>query len=513
MMKTLFSIVSVCTVVALAWAPCSHAATTVTLIDGQTLEAEVLFEHPSAPLLVMRSPRNASLQSLPIALIHKVGSETHSAKRELTADEAEMLERDGHWVEEASDGQIGKFATETWDRQPVAVWAKPGTSGDGLNPENWLDESGKPYSKDLWSTQTNKEGNKSGGFPGDLLLPRADKAYMVLQAGNRDHLGSYDLRHLTVEANADYRIRYWIHGNLWMKDGSKLGGKTQTGGLGSGDLNKHTVLRFCNYHPEDRPKDIPEDLAWTKAPDISHWVWIDTGERGSIEVVGMTGGPSDRLSLRVGTLIISEDSFIGNGNRGCFFSEQGTTTVLLDGARIGCPDPVTRGSGGNTMGTYGIAGTLMFGTPEHPLTRDLVFSACYYPKDKVSTSPNVSQRTHGASFVLGKSGRMVVNSSDPEKVRVIFRGRDKRIAFSQYALPREHWKLLKENPAAIYEQGYAPTGVAAVFLGETDFNGVVFDDFYEGGIIVDPRARKRWKNVSFGEGNHAEPEKLFAPLK
>ena len=57
-----------------------------------------------------------------------------------------------------------------------------------------------------------------------------------------------------------------------------------------------------------------------------------------------------------------------------------------------------------------------------------------------------------------------------------------------------------------------PNGVAAVFLGETDFNGVHFDGFHKSGILADPAAIKRWRNVSFGENNCAKPDELIRPL-
>ena len=58
-----------------------------------------------------------------------------------------------------------------------------------------------------------------------------------------------------------------------------------------------------------------------------------------------------------------------------------------------------------------------------------------------------------------------------------------------------------------------PKGICAVFNGETDFDGVVFDGFYKGGIAVDPAARRKWKNVSFGDRNLGAPEELFRGLQ
>lgn len=499
-------------------------AETITLVDGATIDGEVLFVHPNAPRLVVRSPKNASLQSLPLALVHQAEvngqSKTFNPKRELTADELAALEANATWAEDVGDGQIGNYARERWDKAPAIIWRYPGEDGNGLIAESWLDERGQVLEASPWETDASVDNRgrkqpEQGRFEGDVLLPAADTQYMVLQPGNRDHLGEFELRHLTVENNAEYRIRYTILGNLWMKHGSKLGGGTQTGELGSRALDKHTIARFDNYSVEDRPKGVAEEHAWAYAPDISHWVSVETGENGSLEVVGLSGGPSDRIALLSNsTLIISEDSYLGNGNRGAFFAQAGTTAVLLNGARVGAPDPISGGSGGNKMGTYGINGRLLFGTPDHPLTRDLVFSACYYLPNRVSADASVGQRANGASFILGDSGEMIVHSADPKTARVIFRPRDRVLPFEQYSLPRELWGRKEEDQVSLWDIGHeaVPTGVAAVFRGRTDFNGVVFDGFYEGGILVDPAAARRWKNVSFGDANHAEPEKLFKPL-
>jgi hypothetical protein len=501
---------------------------TLTLVDGTEVRAEVLFEHPNVPRLVIRSPEHRSVQSLDLKLIHQLkpasgAATTLNPKRSLTDDEKTALDRDGLWVDQAGKGQIGRYAKESWDARPVIVWRYPGKDGNAMEPSQWLDEKGEPLTQLPWAVErpVDKHGRQQpeqGRFDGDVLLPAADENYKVIQPGNRDHLGAFAIRHLTVERNGSYQVRYTIEGNLWMKDGAEIGKGTQTGGLGSGKRNKHTVARFCNWHAEalksakDLKSPVAAEHAWAHAPEISHWVWIDTGEQGSLEIVGLSGGAGDRLTLQKGNLVVSENSFIGNGNRGSFYTQEGTTAVLLDGARVGCPTPLTGGSGGKTMGTYGIAGTLLFGTPDHPLTGDLHFGACYYARDRVTPQASASQRTQGASFVLAPTGSMIVHSKDPKTARVIFGPRDKSLPVSQYVLPREHWDRLRNDRFSLWTEKLVPTGVAAVFRGQTDFNGVVFDGFYEGGIIVAPGARAKWRNVSFGDENHADPDKLFQEL-
>lgn len=495
---------------------------TVTFVDGVKTEAEILFVHPNVPRLVVRSPRYSTVQSFDLGVVQSVTvggkAKQFNKPRKLTDAEATRRQRNALWADEVGPGQIGKYAKETWEARPVFVWRNPGKSGNAMQADSWLDETGKACSELPWNQDEEVTHQRAkdikAAIDGDILLPAAETEYAAIQPGNRDHLKGIALRHLTVEANGSYQIRYTVTGNLWVKDGAKLGKGTQDGGFGGGDANKHTFARFCNYH--EFPSADWEGPRWPYAPSISHWVFIDTGEKGSLEVIGLSGGAGDRLTVMRGELIVGEDCYIGNGNRGSFYNMKGTKVILLDGARIGCPDPLMSGSGGKMMGTYGISGTLMFGTPDRPLTRDLSFGGCYYKNDLVTPDARASQRSHGATFVLSESGAMVVHSADPTKARVIFKPRSKDLPVSQYTLDRSLWKYTVRRGKTgfppkpeLWEHVTDRTGVAAVFKGQTDFNGVVFDGFYKGGIIVDPNARKQWKNVNFGDQNHGTPEELF----
>jgi hypothetical protein len=488
---------------------------TVTLVDGQTLQAEVLFEHPNVPRLVLRSGGNRILQSLPTALIQSAGGKSYSAARALTEEEQDTLKQNGLWGDVATEKQIGKYAEESWDSQPVLVWANPGESGVAFEGANWLDETGQPYPENPWKDKQGNPTDQDGGFDGDVLLPGADQEYKVLQPGDRDHLNAFHLRHLTVEKHAAYNVAYRLRGNLWMKQGASIGSKTQVGAFDSRDSDKHTFLRFSN--DDVNPKGIPEgDPLWPYVPNVSHWVRVNTGENGSLEVIGKSGAASDRTSIQSGTLVVSEDSFFGNGPRGAFYIQEEAAVILLDGARIGCPDRKKGGSGGKSIGTYGVAGTLLFGTPEHPLTRDLPFGACVYEEDKIVPNAKASDRTSGAAFVLAPTGKMVVHSKDPQTTRVLFQPRPKNMPVGQYVVPKEAKKFIRRvgkitfSPKPeIWEVEGMPQATGAVFLGETDFNGVLFDGFYEGGIIVEESKRRKWQNVFFGDNNLAQGEAIF----
>ncbi len=493
-----------------------HSATpgTVRFVDGVEIDAEILFVHPHAKVLIVRSPSHAIAQSLPLAEIASVTQDgkttSYSAPRSLTEEEKITREKNSLGGNDVGAGQLGHYAKETWDKAPLIVWAKPGESGDAMVAASWLDESGQPLQESPWKSSDAPKDKKKPelatlAFGGDVLLPAADTPYKAIQSGNRDRLEAAAIRHLTVENNAAYNVRYTILGNLWMKRGSSIGDKTQTGGLGGDSLDKNRFARFSNNDSKLEP-------AWAYAEEISHWVYIDGGDNGSLEIIGTSGGAGDRLTHRRGTLIMSEDSYIGNGPRGSFFSQEGTTTILLDGARLGCASPLVADS----RATYGIGGTLMFGTPERPLKKDLRFEGVYFDEAKINPDAVPNQRTSGASFVLGMTGQMKVHSSDPAKARVIFCPRSKNLPVLQYSVPKEAMQFCKRGPdkgilppdPELWTAPGIPQTIAAVFRGATKFDGVMFEGFGKGTIIVNGSERKAWKNVFFGE-NAAEPDELF----
>jgi hypothetical protein len=457
----------------------------------------VLFEHPKAKLLIARSTKNSTVRSFPLALIHSVTvnakAVTLNPRRALTAEEKAARQEEGLWGDQAGPGQIGNYAAQNWEKKPLIVWAKPGESGDAMQAESWLDETGKPLAAPPWKNDAQAQKNTgatTGAFDGDILLPEAADSYNAIQPGKRDYLGAFRIRHLTIEKNASYNVRYTVLGNMWVRAGAALGAGTQTGGLGCRETERHTFVRFSGARRPNPKNKGPSDPEWE---GISHWVQIDTGERGTLEVIGKSGGAGDRLTLEKGTLIVSEDSHIGNGPRASYYCKPNTTTILLDGAGLGCLDRVLCGR----RGTYGIGGTLMFGTPKHPLTRDLRFECTLFNSEDIDAAAAPGQRTGGASLVLGSSGKMEVHSKDPTKARVIFCPRPADAPYSSYAV------------GARAGGREMPTNIAALFLGQTDFNGVVFDGFLKGGIIVSEQARKQWKNVSFGQNNQGKPEELF----
>ncbi len=488
----------------------SHAGRMM-LVDGTVIQGEVLFQHPNAPLLVLRSSANRTAQSLPLSLIHAFEREgkaqTVSPRRELTKEEKTMLQRNSLWGDDVGEGQIGNYAKQEWEKRPLLVWSKPGESGDATLAESWLDENGQALTAPPFAMDERIERRKTQGalghFDGDILLPAADEPYEAIAAN-----GQFVFRHLTVEKGAVLATRYVVLGNVWVKDGggminSGTGSMGCFGGRAIGRVasnfaelghDRHIFIRFCNYH------DLAEPTFAYGEP-ISHWFHFDAGE-GSLEIIGQTRGGADRVNYGGGTIIFSKNSHFGSGDRASAAVHEKATIILLDGASFGNHFALSGGSAGNRMGTYGIAGTLLFGTPEKPLTRDLYFGATYYPEELIDPKGRSTDRAFGASYILGETGKMVIHSADPSKARVVFRPH-----------PRE-WQVSRGAPAGdeFWAKPDMPQGIAALFRGETDFNGVMFDGFYEGGILVDPKARAKWQNVSFGENNLAAPEQLFQDL-
>ncbi|MFQ3577997.1 MAG: hypothetical protein SNJ52_03180 [Verrucomicrobiia bacterium] len=490
--------------------PCAKAD--VLLVDGALLPGRVLFEHPNAPLLIVESLGRRTLQSIPLAEVQSYDKDGQTvqvnAPRALTDAEKERRSRNVLWGDQVGPGQIGRYATEEWEQAPILVWAHPGRSDNGTLPENWLDRTGRPLSESPWAmsvrqVRPGRDEGSIGVFNGDILLPRADQPYEAILDG-----AQHVFRHLTLEANATISTRYAILGNIWIKDGGRLNhlGTGSMGTLGGRgirrvDINlthlghdKHLFARFDNYH------DVPQP-AFAYLPQLSHWMFADAGA-GSLEIIGITRGAGDRMNYAGGEIIISTDSHFGNGDRAAAAIQPGATVVLLDGASFGNHLPIGGGSGGKQMASYGIAGTLMFGHPEKPLTRDLDFLSRFYPEEMIDPQGRTGDRAAGASIVLGESGSIVMHTSDPQKARVIFR-----------PLPKE-WMILRGEVQGedFWAGDNRPTGIAAVFRGQTAFNGVQFDGFYKGGIVVDPEARARWQNVTFGPNNQAPPEELFRAL-
>jgi hypothetical protein len=450
---------------------------TVDFVDGLKTECEILF--PLGTRLIVRSKGNRITQSFDLRSVHAVeidGRRTeYNPGRALTVEERQLREVNVLWADVPGQGQIGNYGRQNWPGRPLMVWRRPGESGSRFAAANWLDENGRPYLS--LPVETDSEG--IDGSEADILLPAADKYYQVV--GER---GMWRIRQTTIEKNVHFHASYNICGNLWMKDGSRM----QAPWFG----------RYCNDTPNlhrflhlDGMRIAEPSRAGEAPPrghfNLSQWGQYQVAAGATIEVIG-THLITDQFSVGgKGTVIISENSQLAPGNRTAFAIMPGAAVVLLQDARIGCE--TTAASKGNA--SVWVGGTLTIGTPQRPITRDMIFGVAGIEEQLISREPAENIRCPGVSFLVGKQGRLLMHTVDPTKARLVFKMHDS-------AKARENGKRYGN-----------PKGIVLNFLGEAELNGVVFDNVLEDGIMVSPEQRKKWKNVFYGEHNLAAPDKLY----
>ena len=165
--------------------------------------------------------------------------------------------------------------------------------------------------------------------------------------------------------------------------------------------------------------------------------------------------------------------------------------MLLQDARISLETTATQLGKASVW----VGGTLLIGTPRRPITRDMLFPVTGIEEEYIIRNPAGNIRTPGVSFLLGEEGRLVMHTADPTKARLIFRMHDSERA-------REQGKRWGD-----------PQGIVLDFAGKAELDGVVFDNVLEEGLMVSPEQRAKWKNVSYGKNNLAEPDKLYYDLK
>ena len=295
-------------------------------------------------------------------------------------------------------------------------------------------------------------------------------------------------RHLTIEYNAQYGSSFEIAGNCWMKHGSGIHGRQ----LGRFDSDVPNVHRFMRFDGLRRRKWTPKgESPFEQSCDYttSQWGSYSAGPGGTLELIGKIRGAADhsRVSGK-GTLIISENGYLTEGERSAFSITPGATVVLLQDARIGHE---TTQQQDVCKASVWVGGTLMIGMPDRPITHDMLFPVAGVLEDRISRNPAGSERTAGVSLLVSKPGRIAIYSADPAKARVIFKLHD-----SEKARQRGG------------RYGH-PKGIVLDFAGQADLNGVVFDNILAGGIMASDDQRAKWKNVFYGDHNLAAPDKLY----
>ncbi len=459
---------------------------TVEFVDGLKTECKILFPH--AGRLMVRGKGNRTLQSFDLKSVHAItidGRRTEfSAERPLNDQEKDLREKNPLWGDVPGKGQYGKYADQQWPDCQVMIWAQPGASGLRFEGGNWLDETGAPY----FETPLGAEGHTMTVYPVvDILMPAADTPYSAggwCAGGNES---TPPCRHLTVEYNATYGITYNVQGNLWMKHGSGLLGRHR-GRFSNTQPNVHRFLRYDGQRQAGQ-----EQLRESWDTCIAQWGDYRTGLGGTLEMIGEIIAAADRLYINgPGTLILSEGSLLADGARAAVSIGPDATVALLPDARIGTESRM------QCVGcaSVWVSGTLMFGLPDKPIQKDTVFPLSGLTTNLVNRTLGGGGRSPGASLIVSDTGRIVTHSADPKKARVIVK---------MYDSERSQVK----NKSMFGD----PDGIVCYLGGKAELNGVVFDDLLEGGIMVPPATRATWKNVSYGEHNRADPEKLYWDLE
>jgi len=340
------------------------------------------------------------------------------------------------------------YYREKWPKARVLVWAHPGKSDrsvDPTQPRNWL-ENGKPATKPF-DEET------------DLVFPDSDSRYMA-----RVKKQTLACRHLTVGRNAFVSLqKLTVHGNVWIKEGGDIGWLEEFSG------DEHTFARNDNSKPGSFR--IANKLTLTKSPDAS------------AEIVGnfQTG---DDLNLISGVFIVGPDAMFQPGDRSIQGIYPKATLVLLSGAKLH-----KRGNQHYNCEIV-VAGKLLAGLPDRPLTRDCFLGISYKNK---KDRPGVRGGPHHYGLVVLKEGTLRIHSADPTKARLVL-----------------GWHKQERQSGVGGDPSGAPRKIDVVFMGDVEIDGIEFNDLHKGGILLpDPASKANWKNVFYGEDNLGKPEDLY----
>ena len=355
------------------------------------------------------------------------------------------------------------YVKQTWPKGRLLVWAHPGSKDrhiDPTNSNNWL-ENGKPAAR-LFDSDT------------DLLFPDAEEKYHI---GYKR--GAFNVRHVTVGKNASVSMQTMIaNGNVWIKKGGRI--IWLEGFSGS----RNTFARNDN-----------REGSFIR---ISNKLTISKSKGASVEIVGCfdTG---DDLNLHSGTMIIGPDSTFMPGDRSVQGIFPEAALILMSGSRFH-----KRGNQ-HWNNEMVVAGKILAGTPERPLTKDCFLGLSYKAKERI-TKEALGGRHPGRpddySLVILPDGMLSVHSESPKKARLVigYHGRTVRVGWGQDAYTKPEPPELKALPHKI----------DMVLLGDVRLNGVMFDHILEGGILLrDLDIVKKWQNIFYGRNNAAAPDSLY----
>jgi hypothetical protein len=509
----------------------------IELVDGRVIEGRLAAQFDLPNHLIAYSPQMATVRSFLKDHVHAVtvnGERMQfNPKRALTDEDRKLLGRIDWPDAPPAKGHKPAYTTERWDKPThLVVWAAPGESGRAEQAKHWLvngvpvnqlpvDHVGnfRPAHGEVdWEAEAEVKGTQVlFGRNADLLVPAADREYHVRTEP------IFSARHITVENNARFEGRNTpgVFGNVWIT--AQAGHRVSHGYFPVGE--KHTF--FFNDKPGLELGEGDDDGVMRR---VARYIQILKHPQASVEFLGASS-TTDEFHIRRGTMVLGEDAQMLIGNRCTQSIAEGSALVMHSGSYFGKHS----GMGGNDMV---VRGTLHAGSPDRPLERDCTIgldhndwwgdiramkaeggirwggpgSAGQIPVHRV---PWLSWRDRDdwpvyISLTVPKSGVIRVHSADPDKARLVLRWH-RRSGFGGVGA------ITGDQPVTpaqkeLFEKQYHGR-VTAAFAGDVEFDGVVFDNFNQGGIMLTaPAMRERWSQVNFGSNNATEPELLFATI-
>lgn len=382
------------------------------------------------------------------------------------------------------------------------VYARPGESAEGggeIDPwdgANWIDAgTGEPLSGELSIDEET-----------DLVLPAADDAYIVKwRKPDGSEKQFFDVRSVTVQPNAGWSSAGLnVYGNLWIKRGARFGNHGSVNFTGPND----TFFRNDNTHPLDWEGDSYAN----NGVYFAQYYGFSKAADASVELLGHSR-VGDECGIKSGTVIIGPDSVMQPGRNAVPYIASEATLALADGAVF------AKWCNQIHFLDLRVEGTLQGGLPERPLQRDAYVGLSYQNSNGTDFRRNgrhvwpekkkLNERTASAVFAAPGS-RLRSYSTDPAQASLVltWHGIEAINYFSKKLL----FRRLDEADQQFFRQQLdsLPKYVSAAFAEDVQVEGVRFDRFLEGGILLtDPSVRNAWEDVQFGDDNQAPREQLF----
>jgi len=354
------------------------------------------------------------------------------------------------------------FPKEAWPKARLLVWGHPGKDcrgGTDLSPQlarNWIDAgTGRPA-----DSLPDKET--------DVLIPASDTPYTVVSDWGTGRMDIF-FRHITVGRGAHFRVEHYeCWGNIWVQEGGMLGSHHATSHKGT----RHTFVRNDNPYTADKRQ---------RKNAIAQYILVNKPRDASVEFLGHVQC-TDEMVVNEGTAIVGPGSTLEPGPNSIQTIRPGAALVLLSGAFFGKHTNSHLG-----QADVVVAGRLLAGTADRPLTRDATLGLSFKAYDAADR----------VGLLVEEGGRLQTHSTDPKQARLVIRWHGK-----EPYLPRQEHRD---------QWGSLPKEIALVVRGEAALDGVEFHNLRKGGIrLADPSVRAAWRNVVFGPDNATLPDELFA---